>query len=61
MKVLVVRGYDSHESFDETIYVKMQAISVTIVHIGKPIFLKKKLKNIMSKYALDNYDIAKTT
>ena len=41
MKVLVVRGYDSHESFDETIYVKMQAISVTIVHIGKPIFLKK--------------------
>ena len=56
MKVLIVRGYDSHEYFEEVIHVKGQAINVSIVPIGKPILLKKRLKSIISQYNFGDYD-----
>ncbi|MFT4694076.1 MAG: hypothetical protein ACI8TE_000975 [Francisella sp.] len=56
MKVLVIRGYDSHEHFEEIVEVNGQTVSVTIVPIGKPIFLRKRLRKIMTEYNFDDYD-----
>lgn len=56
MKVLVIRGYDSHEHFEEIIHLENKKIEVTIVPIGKPILLKKKLKKIISEYDFECYD-----
>ena len=56
MKILIIRGYDSHEYFEETIEVRGQTANVTIVPIGKPLLLKKRLKKIVSQYDFDDYD-----
>ena len=56
MKILIVRGYDSYEYFEETIDVKGQIVNITIVPIGKPVLLKKKFKQIISQYNFDDYD-----
>ena len=56
MKVLVIRGYDSYEYFEETIDIKGEMINVTIVPIGKPVLLKKRLQKIAEGYDFDNYD-----
>ncbi len=45
MNVLVIRGYDSHEYFEEVIEINRQTVNVTIVPIGKPVLLKKSSKN----------------
>ena len=56
MKILVIRGYDSHEYFEETFEVNGQAVNVTIVPMGKPVLLKKRLKKIITEYDVNNYD-----
>lgn len=56
MKILVIRGYDSHEYFEETVEIDGKLANVTIVPIGKPILLRKRLKNIVAQYDFDNYD-----
>ena len=56
MKVLVIRGYDSHEHFEEIVEVNGQTVNVTIVPMGKPVLLKKSLKKIIAEYDFDNYD-----
>jgi len=55
MKILMLRGYDSHEYFDEIIEVNDIKASITIVPIGKPVFIKKKLLSIINKYNFDDY------
>ena len=52
----MLRGYDSHEYFDETLDINGIKANVTIVPIGKPIFLKKKLLSIIDEYNFDDYD-----
>jgi len=56
MKILVIRGYDSHEYFEEIIKVNEQTVNITIVPIGKPILLRKRLKSIIAEYDFESYD-----
>ena len=56
MRVLIIRGYDSSASLEETIEVAGKNIKITMVPIGKPILLRKKLKSVLVKYNPANYD-----
>lgn len=56
MNVLIVRGYNSFEFVKETISISNTDVNVTMVPIGKPVKLKKKLLGIMLEYDFDSYD-----
>ncbi len=56
MKVLIIRGYDSSTNMDESIEVAGKSINITMLPIGKPVLLKKKLKSVLAKYNPADYD-----
>lgn len=56
MNILVIRGYSSENSFKQTIDINNKKIDLTVVHIGKPILVRKRLKQILSEHNFDNYD-----
>ena len=56
MNILIIRGYDSSFSMKETIEIYGKAVNITMEPIGKPVNLRKKFKNILSKYHLADYD-----
>jgi hypothetical protein len=56
MNILIIRGYKSFEFVKETISISSKDVNVTMVPIGKPVKLKKKLLSIMLEYDFDSYD-----
>lgn len=56
MNILIVRGYDSSFSMKETIDIYGKAVNITMEPIGKPVNIRKKFKDILSKHHLSDYD-----
>lgn len=56
MNILVFRGYTSSEYSKEVINIGDESVNVTMVPIGEPRLVRKKFKQLLSKYNLDDYD-----
>ncbi|QIV94697.1 hypothetical protein [Allofrancisella frigidaquae] len=59
MNVLVLRGYYSKGDSVESFEINGLKVKVTTVALGRPIFVRRKLKKIINKYQVNaqNYDL----
>lgn len=59
LNILVIRGYYSKGDSVEHIDVDGIKVKVTTVALGRPVFVRRKLKRIIDKYKVsaDNYDL----
>ncbi|MFV9924524.1 MAG: hypothetical protein AB8U93_01950 [Francisella endosymbiont of Hyalomma scupense] len=59
LNILIIRGYYSKSDSIEHVDVDGIKVKVTTVALGRPIFVRRKLKRIINKYKIsaDNYDL----
>ncbi|AVC43990.1 hypothetical protein B4919_03945 [Francisella tularensis subsp. novicida] len=59
LNILVIRGYYSKGDSVEHVDVDGIKVKVTTVALGRPVFVRRKLKRIIDKYKVsaDNYDL----
>lgn len=59
ISILVIRGYYSVGDSVEHVDINGTKVKVTTVALGRPVFVKRKLKRIISKYNInsENYDL----
>ena len=59
LNILIIRGYYSKSDSVEHVDVDGIKVKVTTVALGRPVFVRRKLKRIIHKYKIsaDNYDL----
>lgn len=59
LNIIIIRGYYSKGDSVECIEIDGIKVKITTVALGRPVFVKRKLKRIINKYEInsDNYDL----